>query len=120
MGVFNYDPELDEAFKAIQRKVQAGEPIAVVPELPADHDPVRDLERRLRARIVAFVEQGSRSGKESREDPATSDERALTRYLAAKTAFRKDADSFFICAMNARKSGSCRIGSRLGSRANNE
>jgi hypothetical protein len=62
---FNYDLELEKAFKSIPRKVQAGEPITEVPELPADYDRVREFKRRLRTRIVALMEEGSRSGKES-------------------------------------------------------
>ena len=62
---FNYDLELEKAFKTIQKKVQAGEPITEVPELPADYERVREFKRTLRARIVALMDEGSRSGKES-------------------------------------------------------
>ncbi len=61
---FNYDLELEKAFKAIQRKVQAGESITEVPELPADYDRVREFKRQLRSRIVALMEEASRGDKE--------------------------------------------------------
>ncbi len=60
---FNYDLELEKAFKAIQRKVQAGEPINEVPQLPADYERVREFKRELRARIVAVMKEVPRADK---------------------------------------------------------
>jgi len=61
---FNYDLDLEKAFKAIQRKVQAGEPITEVPQLPADYERVREFKRDLRARIVRVMEHVSGAGKD--------------------------------------------------------
>jgi hypothetical protein len=56
---FNYDVDLEKAFKAVQRKVQAGEPITEVPQLPADYERVREIKRELRARIVALMTEAA-------------------------------------------------------------
>lgn len=61
---FNYDVDLEKAFKAIQRKVQAGEPITDVPQIPADYERVREFKRHLRARIVALMEDSSQGDKD--------------------------------------------------------
>ncbi len=61
---FNYDLDLEKAFKAIQRKVQAGEPITEVPQLPMEYERVREFKRQLRARIVALMEHASRIEKD--------------------------------------------------------
>ena len=53
---FNYDLDLEKAFKAIQKKIEAGEPITEVPQFPADYERVREFKRGLRARIVALME----------------------------------------------------------------
>ncbi|HEX9402584.1 MAG TPA: hypothetical protein VF912_20985 [Anaeromyxobacter sp.] len=65
---FNFDIELEKAFKGIQRKVQAGEPITEVPQLPADYERVREFKRQLRARIVALMEDASRTPREVAPD----------------------------------------------------
>lgn len=61
---FNYDLDLEKAFKAIQRKVQAGEPITEVPQLPAEYERVREFKRQARARIVSLMEHASRIEKD--------------------------------------------------------
>ncbi len=62
---FNYDVDLEKAFKAIQRKVHAGEPITEVPRLPADYERVREFKRQLRARIVALMGQLAGADKDA-------------------------------------------------------
>lgn len=56
--------ELEKAFKAIQGKVEAGERITEVPQLPADYKRVREFKRQLRSRIVALMEEVSLGDKE--------------------------------------------------------
>jgi hypothetical protein len=62
---FNYDLELERAFKAIQRKVQAGEPITEVPQLPAEYEQVREFKRELRARIVALMTKAATADRDA-------------------------------------------------------
>jgi hypothetical protein len=62
---FNYDLDLENAFKAIQKKVAAGEPITAVPQLPEDYERVREFKRELRARIVKLMEHPAKGATDA-------------------------------------------------------
>ncbi|GEJ59259.1 hypothetical protein AMYX_40000 [Anaeromyxobacter diazotrophicus] len=67
---FNYDLDLEKAFKVLQKKVEAGERIAEVPQLPADYERVREFKRDLRARIVALMDHLAEGDTDARREPS--------------------------------------------------